>query len=84
MITKVATTVVCREVYGLSGLYTDDEMPLPPPQKDAPKTIVPPDLSQITLPQETGTIEEVPEDENQKILELENELREEQEDVTTH
>lgn len=49
MICKVATTVVCREVYGLSGLYTEEEI-----QKDdrpETRTITPPDLSKLQIPE---------------------------------
>lgn len=45
MICKVATTVVCREVYGLSGLYTEEE--IQKEEKIEPRTITPPDLSKI-------------------------------------
>lgn len=46
MICKVATTVVCREVYGLSGLYTEEEVSKIDPS-DEPKAITRPDLSKI-------------------------------------
>lgn len=47
MITKVAGTVVIREVYGLSGLYTEEEMwKIAPDGEDQPRKITPPDPSQ--------------------------------------
>lgn len=49
MICKVATTVVCREVYWLSGLYTEEE--IHKEEKLEPRTIVPPDLSKIQIPE---------------------------------
>lgn len=49
MICKVATTVVCREVYGLSGLYTEEE--IQKEEKPEPRTITPPDLSKIQIPE---------------------------------
>lgn len=49
MICKVATTVVCREVYGLSGLYTEEE--IQKEEKAEPRTITPPDLSKIQIPE---------------------------------
>lgn len=49
MICKVATTVVCREVYGLSGLYTEEE--IHKEEKSEPRTITPPDLSKIQIPE---------------------------------
>lgn len=48
MICKVATTVICREVYGLSGLYTEEE--IYKEEKQEPRTITPPDLSKIVIP----------------------------------
>lgn len=48
MICKVATTVICREVYGLSGLYTEEE--IQKEEKQEPRTITPPDLSKIVIP----------------------------------
>ena len=51
MICKVATTVVCREVYGLSGLYTEEE--IQKEEKQEPRTITPPDLSKIVIPNQT-------------------------------
>ena len=49
MICKVATTVVCREVYGLSGLYTEEE--IQKEEKQESRTITPPDLSKIQIPE---------------------------------
>lgn len=49
MICKVATTVVCREVYGLSGLYTEEE--IQKEEKPESRTITPPDLSKIQIPE---------------------------------
>lgn len=47
MITKVAGTVVIREVYGLSWLYTEEEVGKTPPEDDGQtKKITPPDPSQ--------------------------------------
>lgn len=59
MICKVATTVVCREVYGLSGLYTEEEMHKE--EKVEPRKITPPDLSKI---QATEIIPNNTEDDN--------------------
>lgn len=49
MICKVATTVVCREVYWLSWLYTEEE--IQKEEKPEPRTITPPDLSKIQIPE---------------------------------
>lgn len=46
MICKVATTVVCREVYGLSGLYTEEEITKSETIEE-PKAVTRPDLSKI-------------------------------------
>jgi len=48
MITKVAGTVVIREVYGLSWLYTEEEMgKIAPDENQEPFKIVAPDLSKL-------------------------------------
>ena len=49
MICKVATTVVCREVYGLSWLYTEEE--IQKEEKQETRKITPPDLTKIQIPE---------------------------------
>ena len=63
MITKVAGTVLIREVYGLSGLYIEEE--IQKENSDGRRTIKKPDLSKLPkIPEAEIIPEESPEGED--------------------